>query len=427
MTLAIIRGPQKVGGAVRAPPSKSYTHRAIVAALLSDGASAIMRPSRSDDCLTTIEAVRAYGARVEERGDGLIVEGAPSLLTPDDVVDCRGSASTIRFMTPVAAHASGISVLTGNASLRRRPMGPLLDSLRGLGVQCYSTRGDGRPPVVVFGGGLRGGRAEIPGDVSSQFISGLIFAGGRAKEGIEVSVRGPLESSPYVRMTIEVVSAHGALVEASEDLRRIGVRPSSYRAKDHIVPGDYSAASFLLAAAAITGGRARVENLRRHSNQGDEGILDVLRSMGARVEVADGSVEVEGGPLKAMDIDVADMPDVLPICAVLGCYARGATSITRARRVRIKESDRLATTRLELSKMGARVEELEDGLIVHGPAKLRGAVVDPHDDHRIAMACAIAALGAEGETRIQDADCVRKSYPNFFNDLSELGAEIDVR
>jgi len=427
MTTAIIKRCRDLGERIDAPPSKSYTHRAVIAAFLSQGSSAIRGPSGADDCLTTLRAVRAYGARVREGRKELIVEGVGALSTPDDVIDCGGSGSTIRFMTPIASHAPGISVLTGNGSLRRRPMGPLLDSLRELGVTCYSARGDGRPPIIVMGGGLRGGRTSIPGDVSSQYISGLIFAGGRAGEDVSIGVTTPLESKPYVALTLQVARAHGGSVEASTDLRSITVHPSAYSSKDHRVPGDYSGAAFLMAAAAICDSELTVRNLQPNSGQGDEGILGVLRSMGAQVQQSDGAVAVRGGELRATTVDAADMPDSVPVCAALACYARGRTEVRNAKRLRIKESDRLASTRMELRKMGARIREREDGLIIEGPAKLKGAAIDPHDDHRIAMACAIAALGARGVTRITNAQCVSKSYPNFFNDLKKLGVDVDAR
>lgn len=427
MTTAAIRRSPRFGGRIDAPPSKSYTHRAIIAAFLSPGPSTILGPSRSDDCLATLNSVRAYGAIVRDHRNKLIVEGIRSLSAPEDVIDCGGSGSTIRFITPISAHADGISVLTGNESLRRRPMGPLLDSLKELGVVCYSSRGDGRPPIIVFGGGIKGGRTRIAGDVSSQYVSGLIFAGSRCEEGITIDVVTPLQSRPYARMTLEVVRAHGARVDASPDLQSIVAHYGTYRNLDHRVPGDYSAAAFLLAGAAIAGNKVRVGNLQADSSQGDRGILGVLEAMGAEVDAGGGGVVVRGGELRATRIDSADMPDLVPVCAALACYAEGRTEIRNAGRLRIKESDRLSSITLELSKMGAKIEELEDGLIVSGRARLHGAVIDPHDDHRIAMACAVAALGAKGVTRIRNAECVKKSYPNFFNDLLKLGGEVDVR
>lgn len=420
---------KRLRGAIRAPPSKAYTHRAIIASSLAEGRSAILRPLECHDCAATIDAVEAYGATVEKKGYGLWVQGARELKTPEDVVNCRESGSTIRFVTPVVSKAPGITVLTGAPSLRRRPMSPLLQSLKDLGVTCYSTTGDGRPPLVVFGGGLKGGETSITGSVSSQFISGLIFAGSLAAQPVTLTLTSKLESRPYVEMTLNIMRRHGVKVETSKDWGWFRVVPQRGKAIEHEVPGDYSSAAFLLAAASICRSKVTVENLEEDSLQGDRAIVGILREMGTSVRVHEDAVETmntEGG-LNAVRIDARDTPDLVPACAALACYAKGQTEITGAERLRIKESDRIASIAAELRKMGADIKPLEDGLVVRGPCRLRGAVVDPHDDHRIAMACAVAALGARGKTEILNAKCVSKSYPGFFRDLKRLGVKVSGR
>ena len=410
-------------GEVEAPPSKAYTDRALVAALLSDGTSEIVNPLVSDDTQATLGAIREFGARVKIEENRYLVEGAKPLRKPEKPIDCGDSGATLRFMVPVATLAPGSSTFKPGKSLMRRPIEPLLQSLRHLGADCSIHLTNGELEVRVQGGGLKGGRTQIRGDISSQFISGLLFASPMAEEETEIIVTTPLESRGYVQMTLETLASHRIEVSASEDLRRFEIAPKqSYKPHDHKIPGDYSSAAFLLAAAAITSSRVRVLNLSRETTQGDKAILDILMDIGAEVRVSDNCVEVEARELNAVDIDVRDVPDLVPVCAALACYARGTSRLYNARRLRYKESDRLFSLHSELKKMGADITIADESLVIKGPCTLHGAVINPHGDHRIAMACTIAALGARGETTIQEAECVRKSYPNFFTDLKSLGA-----
>ncbi|MEM3745417.1 MAG: 3-phosphoshikimate 1-carboxyvinyltransferase [Candidatus Bathyarchaeia archaeon] len=426
MTDLIIRGGAVLSGSVKAPPSKSYTHRAIVAASLSNGLSEIRNALICDDTLATIEACRKLGAEISGTPNGAFrILGSPKPKTPDDVINCRDSGSTMRFITPICALADGISVLTGGRSLRNRPMGPLLEALNQLGVKCYSTRGDGRPPIVVFGGGIRGGRAIIRGDVSSQFITGLLFASPMAEGDTSIALSTPLESKPYVDVTLDVIRKHGVLVKEEQTAFHI---PSGQRYKpcNHFIEGDYSSAAFLLAAAAVTGSRIRVENLFKNSLQGDRLIVKILSEAGAEVNIYENFVEVEGSvkPLNPISVDMRDNPDLVPVCAVLACMAEGKSVISGVGRLRFKESDRVEALLTELSKMKAEIKVLDDKIIVYGVRELKGAEIDPHGDHRIAMACAVAALAAKGETVIHDAECINKSYPDFIRDMRLLGVEI---
>jgi len=265
------------------------------------------------------------------------------------------------------------------------------------------------------------------GDVSSQFVSGLMFACPKARTDTEITLTTPLESKGYVQMTRDVLAEHCIKVFISEEFGRLHV-PSNqeYKQCDHKVPGDFSSAAFLLAAAAITHSEVRVKNLDYETTQGDKAIVGILKQMGSNVNVRSGQVEIEGkgGLLDAADVDARDIPDLVPVCAVLACYAKGTSKIHDAQRLRYKESDRLLSLYLELKKMGADITMDENSLTVKGPCALRGSTIDPHNDHRIAMACAVAALGASGETRIQNAECVKKSYPRFFNDLRVLGVDV---
>jgi 3-phosphoshikimate 1-carboxyvinyltransferase len=419
----IVEEAGELKGVVHAPSSKSYTHRSIIAASLAEGESRISFPLHSDDTMATVRACSSLGAVINEREGELTISGASKLKSPKHEIDCGESASTIRFLTPVAALAHGKTVLTGSVGLRKRPIGPLVGALSQLGVRCFST-GE-FPPVTVLNGGIRGGKASLVGDVSSQFLTGLLLACPMAETDTTVNLTTPLESKPYVKLTLDVIRSHGITVKASKDFKTFQLpKKQRYLPRDHIVPGDFSSAAFLLAAAAMTGSRVTVENLSL--DQPDSEIVEILRRMGVNVNVGKDSVEVLGGGLKGVKVDARDIPDLVPVCTVLGCLGEGETRIYNAKRLRLKESNRLHSLSSELGKMGAEIVEMEDGLKVKGRRRLSGTSIDPHGDHRIAMACAVAGLRACGKTEILQAECVNKSYPNFFEDLKKLGARVLV-
>jgi len=418
-----VENTDHLDGVVSAPPSKAYTHRMLIAASLSNGASKIFNPLISDDTQATLEAVKSLGAETELHENYWTIHGQETLKTPDHPIDCRESGSTLRFMIPVAALAPGHSTFLFGASFERRPVAPLLESLKELGVESTIQRNNSS--VIVRGGGIRGGKTSIRGDISSQFISGLLFACPKANEDTEIAVTTKLESKGYVEMTFEVLVEHGLEGAVNPELSCLWIPSNqSYRPCDHTVPGDFSSAAFLLAAAAVTSSRVTVKNLEYQTAQGDRAIVSILEEMGAAVKIRDNSVEVDGGQLVGVDIDAKDIPDLVPVCAVLACYAEGRSEIYNAKRLRYKESDRLDSISTELKKMGADIIVNEDGLTINGSSGLHGATIDPHNDHRIAMACAVAALGAVGETKIQNVECINKSYPQFFSDLRVLGANV---
>ncbi|MEM2094499.1 MAG: 3-phosphoshikimate 1-carboxyvinyltransferase [Candidatus Bathyarchaeia archaeon] len=422
--MAIVRHTCKLEGCISAPPSKSYTHRSLIAAMLAKETIHIRSPLLCEDTEATIRACKSLGAYFAAREDSLVVRGPLKLKAPDVPIDCGESGSTMRFMIPIAALAEGTSTLTGAPSLLRRPVGPLVDALRDLGVHCISR--NGYPPVVV-NGRLVGGRTSIVGDVSSQFITGLLLACPLAEEDTELNISTPLESKPYVRLTLNILRRHGIVVNASADLQRFHIPgQQTYSVTEHKVPGDYSSAAFMMAAASMIGSTITIRSLDQEPDQPDSEIISILKSMGAKVQVKAGSVEVEGGNLKAADVDCRDTPDLVPVVAALGCKASGSTRITGVERLRFKESDRLASI-TELRKFGVELEEAHGNLTVKAPPVLKGAEVNSHNDHRIAMACTIVGLSAENETRIKGAESVAKSYPKFFEDLIRLGGNIDLR
>jgi 3-phosphoshikimate 1-carboxyvinyltransferase len=422
--IAIIEGASKLQGQVRAPSSKSYSHRAIIAATLCHQTTRIVSPLECDDVNATLRACRLLGAHAEEKGDELSMTGPVKLRAPHRSIDCGESASTLRFLVPIAALAYGRTVLTGDPQLMKRPVGPLVEALRKLGVNCTSS--DGYPPVTVEGKGLPGGVTSLRGDVSSQFVTGLLLAAPLAETETEIRVTTRLESQPYVRLTLDILKKHGIEIEASPSLRRFRVPPKQrYRATTHIVPGDYSSAAFLMAAAALTGSAIVIGNLI--PRQPDSSIIPLLSQMGVRVGVGEDKVQIEGGGLRGVEVDARDIPDLVPVIAALGCKASGTTRIIQARRLRYKESDRLGALAQELQKFGAEVSEDAETLTVTAPRVLTGAKVDSHGDHRIGMACSIVGLASQGVTEVSGAECVDKSYPSFFKDLRSLGGRVSVR
>jgi 3-phosphoshikimate 1-carboxyvinyltransferase len=428
MADVVVTKSEHLEGEVAAPPSKAYTHRMLIAALLSNGTSKILSPLVSDDTKATLRAVKAFGAEAKLHKSCWTIKGAERLRGPKRPIDCGESGATLRFMIPVAALASGSSTLKFGASFEKRPVAPLLQSLRQLGADSDFQRREGSSFVRVRGGGIRGGKTSIRGDISSQFVSGLLFACPKAKDDIEIVVTTPLESRSYVQMTIEVLTKHEIRIFASSNLTQLKI-PSNqnYDPCNHEVSGDFSSAAFLLAAAAITSSKVKVKNLDHHTIQGDRAILYILKETGSKVKAGDEFLEVEGGQLNAVDIDATDIPDLVPVCAVLACYSKGTSKIYNAKRLRFKESDRLGSLHTELKKMGAGIKAHEDGLTIRGLRTMHGATIDPHNDHRIAMACAVAALRAVGKTTIQNSECVNKSYPKFFDDLRSLGANVVER
>ncbi|MFQ5762873.1 MAG: 3-phosphoshikimate 1-carboxyvinyltransferase, partial [Candidatus Bathyarchaeia archaeon] len=349
-----------------------------------------------------------------------------ALRSSGKTINCGDSASTLRFMTAVAALAQGRTVLTGNPGLLKRPVGPLVRALRDLEVPCADEKG--YPPIIIDGGGIRGGKTRLPGDVSSQFITALLLAGPLAQGETTLDVTSPLESKPYVDLTLDIVKKHEIAIHVSESSDHFNIpAPQQYTQCNHSVPGDFSSAAFLLAAAAVTNSRLKVTNLPVENRKApDHGILRVLEKMGITLRIGEGSVEVLSSELHGDEIEASDMPDLVPVTAAIASVAEGETRILKASRLRLKESDRLSALSVELKKLGATITEYPDALHIRGVKSLKGSTVDPHNDHRIAMAAAVAALRADGPTRIINAECVRKSYPTFADDLRRIGVEVQV-
>lgn len=402
------KGPR---GVVTAPPSKSFGHRAVVCAALAadSGESVIENLGRSQDIEATLRAVEALGCRACRRDDNTVVGRGERW---SDVIDCGESGSTLRFFLPLAAMQCREITLSGRGRLMKRPLEAYERTFADSGVN-FTKDGDS----VKVRGPMRGGVRELPGDVSSQFVSGLLFASPLLEEDSEIRLTSPLESAAYAEMTVSVMRHFGVRVEGDEKGYRVGGR-QSYKPARCRVEGDYSQAAFFLAAAAL--GRDVVcRGLEAHSRQGDRAMLDILREMNAHVEAGDSGVTVRAGTLRAVTVDARQIPDLVPPIAVLCCFCDGESRIVGAARLRLKESDRLRALAMELGRLGADIRETDDGLVINGKQMIDGGAADAHGDHRIAMASALASLRCRKPVFLSGAESVKKSYPNFWEDFEK--------
>ena len=408
----------EVSGRVTAPSSKSYTLRGLMCAALARGDSEIIAPLTSDDTEAAIDVLGQLGIGLDRREDRWAVSGGHFQQADGDLY-CRDSAVTLRFMTAISSLLPGTHRLTAGPSLSRRPVGPLVEALRQVGVTCSDS--NGLPPVTVTGGNLRGGTTSLPGNISSQFASALLLAAPFSEKGTTIRLTTPLESAPYVLMTLDCMQWFGVSVAFSESMDVFDVVRQAYRPTGYRVEGDWSSASYPLALGAMAG-EVTVENLSPESLQGDKAILGFLQEMGASVIVSGNSITVRRSQLRAIKADLSDCTDLLPTVTVLAAVAEGTSQLAGIGRARIKESDRVAAVREGLERMGIAVTEEADRMTITG-GKPRGAVIDSRDDHRIAMAFGL--LGAvAGNTVIEGAECVAKTYPQFWNELRSLGVRV---
>lgn len=405
-------------GSIYVPPSKSMTHRNLITAALAKGRSTLYRPLECEDTHATVKALRSLGVIVNEEEGRWVVEGG-ELNSSKSPINCNQSGTTLRLMLGVCSLLEEENVITGAPQLLKRPNKPLLMGLGQLGVKIKSV--GGYPPIAVRGP-MKGGWVEIQGNVSSQFISSIILAAPYAKSPVRVYVTTRLESKPYVQMTIDAMKNAGSKVISNGDLTEIQVPVGEYKPVETLIEGDWSSAAFLLALGVLSG-KVHVDNMDTSSSQADKEILHALGHMGAQVKIKGNRVTAEKSYLKGLDMDLSDCPDIFPIISSLCAVAHGQSKLTGLGRLKIKESDRLAVMTEGLRVMGAKIKVVDDTCIIEGGA-LKGAVIDPHGDHRIAMSFAVLGLVSEGETTINDPDCVNKSYPDFWKDLAGLGADM---
>jgi len=410
-------------GNVKIPGSKSHTIRAVAIGALAEGESCVRAPLDSADTRSAVAAYSALGAAIETEARLWRIRGLGGVPhVPSDVIDVGNSGTSLNMALGSAALLpSGVAVFTGDEQIRRRPEGPLIVALNELGASVRATRDDGCPPLVVAGT-LRGGEIRIEAR-NSQFLSSVLLNAPLADGDTQVHV-AVLNERPYVEMTLEWVRRQGVTIECSEDFHTFRVPGGQrYRPVDRPIPGDFSSATFFLAAGALGENDVVCTGLDMSDTQGDRAVVDYLRRMRAEVTIDGDSVRVQGTGLAGCEIDLNATPDALPMMAVLGCFAEGSTRLVNVPQARIKETDRIAVMATELERMGANVDELEDGLVVHH-SELRGATVDGHGDHRVVMALAVAATATPGRTTIRGYEAASVTFPTFAECLSGLGGRL---
>jgi 3-phosphoshikimate 1-carboxyvinyltransferase len=410
-----------IKGKVSAPSSKSYTIRGLMCAALARGESRIINPLDSDDTEAAFDVLNKLGIQINKDKNIWKVSGGV-FHVPDEELYCRESAATLRFMTAICSLVHSTCYLKAAPPLAVRPIKPLLMALRQLGIDCYYEDKEAR--VVVKGGRLRGGITEIPGDISSQFISALLLVSGFTTDIMKIKVTTPPESQSFIMMTIECLEKFGIKVKHSMDFREFETVKQRYHATDYNVEGDWSSASYLLAAGAV-GGETKVGNLNPDSLQGDRVILDFLKEMGASIRYNQNNIIIKKSDLKAIKADLSDCIDLLPTMAVLAAIADVNSDFTGISRARLKESNRVEAVREGLERMGVKVKEEENKLTVTG-SPVKGSLIDTRGDHRIAMAFSLIGLIC-GNTVIENAECVSKTYPEFWETLRGIGGKVELR
>lgn len=429
--------PKPLYGSVPAIASKSMAHRIIIAAALANGVTEVRCNTTCADIEATVRCLVALGARIERTQDGFEVHPMPKscehgLLRAlaGATLDCGESGSTLRFMLPVACALGADATLVGAGRLGERPIGPLADELVAAG--CTLETSGGLP--LRCRGRMRPGRFELPGNVSSQYISGLLLAAPLLGEASEVIVGGAIESRPYVDLTVEVLAAFGVEVEVVPAATEAGVPTTtfripatSYRTPGSIeVEGDWSNAAFWLCAGALSTHAVTVRGVTASSSQGDRAVSAALMLFGARGTRSAAAATIRPDRLRGIELDAHDIPDLVPVLAAVAACAEGTTRITGCARLRIKESDRLVTTARELNALGASVRIEGDDLVIEGRERLVGGRVNSHNDHRIAMMAAVAAIRCDNPVEIEGAEAVNKSYPDFFDHYRQLGGEVEL-
>lgn len=412
--------PFTPSGSVTAPPSKSDVHRAIICAALSKGVSTISPVALSNDIKATIGCIEALGAKTHIENNVLTVDGTQLFSNKTATLDCGESGSTLRFFIPVAAVGAVNAEFIGSGRLPQRPIGIFTDLLPNFGVNCET---EGGLPLKISGS-LQSGTFKIPGNVSSQFITGLLFALPLLENDSDIVLTSPIESVGYINMTIYTMSKFGVEIETTDFGWHIKGN-QSYKPCSYKTDGDWSQAAFFMVSGAINGS-ITVNGVNRDSAQGDRKIAELISQFGAEVLQTDTSVTVKSGKMHAITIDASQIPDIVPVLAVCASFAEGTTRIINAQRLRIKESDRLKTTANLINNLGGNVRELSDGLEITGVNQLIGGSADGCNDHRIVMSAAVCAAGLDGEIECSDALSINKSYPEFFNDYNSIGGRANV-
>jgi 3-phosphoshikimate 1-carboxyvinyltransferase len=424
---SIVVARSRLSGCVRCPSSKSYSHRVIAIGSLADRQSEITHMLMARDTLATLAGCSALGADITYDSTSMRIKGTDHFNPPENVINAENSGTTIRIIAAMSGLVrTGYTVLTGDESLRNRPMQPMLDALQQLGVDAYSTKQNGTPPLIVKGGGIKGGTAFVDGSISSQFISALLIASIYADSEVVIKVKGSLVSRPYVLATLATMKHFGVSIDHSSDMLEYYIKNARYRGTKFDVPSDFSTAALILAAGALAGEEVRVNGLNFVMPQGDSRIVEILKKMGCQIKVdkEKGEAVIKGlDKLEGGEFNLSDTPDLLPVVSILALKAKSPVIITGVAHARVKETDRISNIAGELLKLGAHIKEFSDGLKITAPLIIKNASLEAHNDHRLFMAFTIASMMTE-KSIVAGAQSVDVSYPNFISDMKNIGGRI---
>jgi len=411
----------QLNGEIVCPSSKSYTHRAVFLAALSDGKSIVKEALYSSDTRATIDACKTFGVDVHESGDIISIDNSINLEGKGGIIDVVNSGTTIRIATAIAAISPNKTILSGDSSIKKRPMKPLLDSLEALGAKCISD--DGKPPITVSGT-IRGGEVKIMGDVSSQFVSALLIIAPRLQSGLELNIEGTIVSKPYIDSTIASMEKFGVKVETIEKYKKYKIEHQTYKPTEFSVPSDFSNLALLLSATVLIGNDVSIKISMGDLPQGDELFIDILEKMGVIVTLQNNIISLKTpAKLDGGKFDLGNTPDLLPPLAILILKSQNPIWIYNVAHARFKETDRIEIIAREIKKIGVRVEEKDDGIILYPPENITSAQLNSENDHRLFMAFCICGMYVGG-CEVTNPESVEVSYPNFISDLTKIGGNI---
>jgi len=411
----------EIDGEIECPANKSYTHRAIFLASLAIDKSIIKNILRSGDTNATINACKNFGVEIKDVGDDITVTSASVLKLQSNTIDAANSGTPIRIATAISALANDKIVLTGDSSLKKRPMQPLLDALESLGAKCSSSNGN--PPISVSGE-IKGGEVKIPGDISSQFISALMITAPKLENGLILNIQGKLVSKPYIDATIAMMKKFGVEVETKTPYKKYIIPEQNYKATTLTIPSDFSSLALLLSAAVLLGEDLTIQVSTGSMPQADEAIIDILEIMGVVITLDKNTIKIKSPEkLDGGKFDLSNSPDLIPAIAILALKTSKPIEIFNVEHARYKETDRIAMIARELTKLGIKVVEKKDGLILNNSDNLTGADLNSENDHRLFMAFCIAGMYV-GNCTISDPESVDISYPDFISEMKRIGCKI---
>ena len=412
-----------IDGKIICPSNKSYTHRAIFMASLADGKSMIKNILKSGDTIATINACKNFGVEIKEEENNLIVDSPNELKLQGDIINAENSGTTIRIAAAISTLADTKIVLSGDQSLNKRPMQPLLKALESLGAKCSSS--NGTPPISILGK-IKGGKVKIPGNISSQFISALMIVAPKLENGMLLNIQGELVSKPYVDATIMAMKKFNVNVEAEIPYKKYIIHPQNYKSTTFAVPSDFSSLALLLSAAVLLGENLSIQMTMGDMPQADEAIIDILEKMGVVVTLDKNVIKIKSPKkLDGGKFDLNDSPDLVPAVAILALKASKPIEIFNVKHVRYKETDRIAILARELAKLGIKVVEKKDGLVLKNSKNLIGADLNSENDHRLFMAFCIAGMYV-GNCSVSHPESVKISYPDFIQEMKRIGCKISL-